>query len=277
MVSDESKDAIINKMSGLGCIGVMEGNEEILAYFPFEIEFQKIIEELNLFADVLKNAGLDHSFSFEYSMLPEKDWNEAWKKSFSPINVGERLTILPPWENEVKGRINLIIDPGMAFGTGHHETTKRCLTLIEKFSEDTAIKRFLDAGTGTGVLAIAASKLGYREAVGIDSDPIAVDAAIRNVRLNDLDNVVIKSGGISDAEGMFDMIVANIVSETIINFSNELISHLCAGGIIILSGMLTGQEKDVIKAMDAEGLRLIGKFSDNEWISLVYSRHEPNL
>ncbi|MGD0885670.1 MAG: 50S ribosomal protein L11 methyltransferase [Thermodesulfovibrionales bacterium] len=267
--SDESRDAITNKMSEMGCLGSFERNGTMIAYFPDRYDIITLRDGLQSFRTTLKEAGLNPEISFDYVFLSERDWNESWKKRFRPIDVGEKFSIAPPWEKNITGRITLLIDPGMAFGTGHHETTRRCLMLIEKFSRENENKRFLDVGTGTGILAIGAAQLGYLSAVGTDTDPLAVDAAKRNVRLNSLDNVEIREGSISDEEGTFDVIVANLMSEVLIDIAPQIESHLNASGLAILSGMLVGQEDDVIEAMDNAGLRPKEQFVDDRWVSLV--------
>lgn len=267
-ITDAYKDALIQKVMELGCPGVVEADELITAYFPEGLDIGRISGELTVFAAVLKNAGLGSMLSFEYCLLPDTDWNETWKKSFTPIDAGV-FTILPPWEKGDSHRLSLIIDPGMAFGTGHHETTRRCLMLIESFSGECAKERFLDIGTGTGVLAIAASKSGYRHAIGVDTDPLAIDAAQRNVALNSLDNIEIKAGTLENVEGTFDFITANLISETLIAIAPELASCLNPSGIGALSGMLSGQENEVIAAIGRSGLDVIETFFDGKWVSVV--------
>ncbi len=310
-VPDTSREALLSKISEMGCLGVTDYGRRIIAYFKDIHDVVRLRDQLNSFRKTLEASGLDPRFNFEYLYLAERDWNESWKKKFVPVDVGKRLSILPPWETAGNERIPLIIDPGMAFGTGHHETTKTCLILIERYSETTAegngspspvpssqergrclsnrqdedscplplrekvgvrgIKKdnFLDVGTGTGILSIAASKLGYRHIVGIDIDPLAIAAARRNADLNNLHNVVITEGGISDVEGTFDMIAANLMSEVLIKIAPEISSHLNDTGVALLSGMLVGQEAGVITAMEKERLGVIEKYYDGRWVSVT--------
>lgn len=279
---DASREALLSKISEMGCLGVTDYGKRIVAYFKDTHDVIRLRDQLNLFRKTLEASGLDPRFTFEYLYLAERDWNEAWKKKFVPVDVGERLAILPPWERAGNGRIPLVIDPGMAFGTGHHETTRTCLILIERYSGTNdkgngerarvrGIKKdsFLDVGTGTGILAIAASKLGYRHIVGLDIDPLAVDAARRNAELNNLHNVTIKEGSISGIEGTFDMIAANLMSEVLIKIAPEISSHLNDTGIAVLSGMLVGQEDGVIAAIEKERLGVIEKCHDGRWVSVT--------
>ena len=266
---DESKDALLNKMSEMGCLGVSETGKRIIAYFKDTHDIIQLRDGLESFKGVLEQAGLDPGFSFDYLYLSERDWNEPWKKRFIPMDVGEHLSILPPWEKRDNSRIPLIIDPGMAFGTGHHETTKTCLQMIERYSKTSPKKRFLDVGTGTGILAIAASRLGFKAVVGVDIDPLAIDAAKRNAELNSLQNVDIQEGTITEVRGSFDMIAANLMSEVLISIAPEIAVRLNYSGIAVLSGMLNGQEDDVLHAMKRSGFSPIEVLVDGRWVSLV--------
>ncbi len=271
-VPAKSKDALLNKMTEMGCLGVAENNDSVRAFFRDGLDVTMLRDELKSFRNVLRECGLDDGFSFDYTYLSERDWNESWKKKFIPIDVGNSLSILPPWEKGDDNRIRLIIDPGMAFGTGHHETTKTCLMLTERLAPENRRERFLDIGTGTGILAIAASRLGFNKVTGVDIDPLAVDAATRNAELNGLKDIEIKEGGVSGVQGCYDMIAANLMSDVLIMIAKELASRLDSSGIIILSGMLVGQEEDVAKALEISGLSVTEKLIDGRWVSLV-ARH----
>ncbi len=145
-------------------------------------------------------------------------------------------------------------------GTGHHETTRSCLVLMEKYGGKTEKGRFLDLGTGTGLLAIAASKLGYDQVVAVDNDPLAIEAARKNLEINDVINIDLLEGSIIEAPGAFDCIVANIISGVLIFLDHEISSRLKPSGIAILSGILAEQADEVIKAYEQTGLKFIEKF-----------------
>jgi ribosomal protein L11 methyltransferase len=272
-IADESREALIHGLSEAGCLGMMDTDTKLIAYFSDVPGIDTILGSLYRFRAVLEKAGLSHDIRYEYVYLSERDWNESWKKKFEPIEVGVDLVVLPPWDKTETGRTTLIIDPGMAFGTGHHETTKTCLALIERLVPSvTSKERFLDVGTGTGILAIAASKLGFRDLAGVDIDPLAVDAARRNCVENGLDNITITEGGISTADGDFDMITANILSEVLLRIAPEIAARLRRPGLALLSGMLEGQEDDVIAAMEKEGLAFREKVRDGRWVSVIVFR-----
>ena len=266
---EESRDAIISRMSEMGSTGFVEQDGGLIGYFNPERSPAEICDELNRFRAVLESSGLDASFSLSYTILPEKDWNETWKKNFIPIDVGDTLTIIPSWLQSATSRIPIIIDPGMVFGTGHHETTRTCLSLIEKIARVCSKRSFLDIGTGTGILAIGASRLEFEQVTAIDIDPLAVDAAQTNAALNGLTNIEVLEGTIQAVSGKFDLIAANLLVEILIEIAAELSDRLEPGGRAILSGLLIGQENSVIEAMTSAGLNLQEKIIDGTWVSLV--------
>ncbi len=268
-VGDIFKDTLIQRLSHEGCLGMIENDDALTAYFPDSADVRTITNDLQLLKMLLEKAGPDHSLCFSSVLIPDQDWNESWKKGLQPADIGKRFTILPTWEKRREGRINLIIDPGMAFGTGHHETTRSCLILMEKFFDKQAHERFLDVGTGTGILAIAASKLGYKEVVAVDTDPLAVDAARRNISHNDAASIDVREGGITSAQESFDFITANLFSELLIMLAPEISTRLNRPGNAVLAGMLSGQEQEVIDAMENAGLHLVEKLADGKWVSLA--------
>lgn len=271
-ISDRFKDPLIRRLSEVGSLGVHESENGIIAYFPDTVPPQAIENEIHLIKTLLEKSGQGSGPTFEYSVLPDADWNESWKKGFTPLDVGETFTILPPWEERRQGRINLVIDPGMAFGTGHHETTRSCLVLMEKYAPRVTKDRFLDVGTGTGLLAVAAAKLGFKQVLGVDTDPLAIEAAKMNCELNDAGAVVVREGDISVAEGTYDVIAANLFSGLLIKLAPEIASRLKPGGIAVLAGMLRGQEGEVIESMKRLGLAHIEKIVEGKWVSVALGR-----
>ncbi|MFA5354919.1 MAG: 50S ribosomal protein L11 methyltransferase [Thermodesulfovibrionales bacterium] len=268
-VSTEAQEPLIEGLTGIGCLGMVEGAGEITAYFSDNIGIDSIRSGMEAVKRNIREAGFAGEISYDFLFLAERDWNETWKKKFQPIDVGENLTIIPPWMEKKEGRMNLIIDPGMAFGTGHHETTKTCLSFIERIAKGERKENCLDVGTGTGILAIGASMLGYGQITGVDIDPLAIDAANRNIRLNNLSNISVSLGTISDTEGTYDLITGNLMSEILIRIAPELSARLREGCPALLSGMITGQEPDVIKEMEACGLHLLESFTDGRWVTLL--------
>jgi ribosomal protein L11 methyltransferase len=274
-IADPFRDTLIKRLMDAGCLGVIEQDETITAYFPETVDIGTITNDLSLLKALFDRSDKVQNFSFSHTLIPEQDWNESWKKGFTPLDVGERFTILPPWEKRREGRINLIIDPGMAFGTGHHETTRSSLVLMEKYAVMCAKERFLDLGAGTGLLAIAASRLGYRHIVAVDTDPLAIEATCKNVELNQVTNVDSREGSVVEAPGTFDCIAANIISGVLVQLAPALSPHLKPGGIAVLSGILRGQENEVINATTLAGLKLLEQYRDGKWVSLVLVSMRP--
>ncbi len=271
-ISDAFRDSLIRQLTDNGCLGMIESDDSLLAYFPSALDVDTIKNDLALIQTLLEKAGHRQELAYEYDLIPDKDWNETWKKGFQPVDAGKRFTILPPWEKKRKGRINLIIDPGMAFGTGHHETTRSCLLLMENYASKTVRESFLDLGAGTGILAIAARKLGYRHVIGIDTDLLAVDAARENIVMNNVPDIEIRKERLDELHETFDVIVANLISGVLVLLAPALFPRMNPGGIAILSGILSGQEDEVIEAMEQEGLRLQETYRDGKWMSLVVER-----
>lgn len=271
-VPEESKEAVIYRLGSMGAMGFAEEGIGIIAYFAQTSSPAEICHELSEFRAVLASSGLDPSIACSFRVLPDRDWNEIWKKNFRPIDVGESLTIIPSWLPVETERIPVIIDPGMVFGTGHHETTQACLVLIERLAKHHARKSFLDIGTGTGILAIGASRLGFEQVMAVDIDPLAVDAAARNIAANGLTNIDVRQGSITSVSGTFDIIAANLLSEILIAIAPELSQRLNPDGTAILSGLLVGQENGVIRAMSSADLTCSERVIDGKWISLICTK-----
>jgi ribosomal protein L11 methyltransferase len=211
-------------------------------------------------------------FRLENLAIPEQDWLSEWKKGYQPVAIGKRLLITPSWKRDhgtEADRVVVQIDPGMAFGTGTHETTRGCLEMLERYWSGGAM---LDAGTGTGILAIAAAKLHPQSRiVAFDVDPEAVEVAVDNARINDVgEEVEISVDRISSFAGLdFDLVIANLTADVIIPLADDLTKTLKAGGVLIVSGILAEQGADVTLALESHGLKPIETLPDGEWITQV--------
>ena len=248
---------------------MIDQDESIVAYFPESIDIHAINREFSILKALLEKVGNNDTLTFDHTLIPEEDWNESWKKNFQPIDIGDRFTILPPWEKKKLNRINLVIDPAMAFGTGHHSTTRSCLILMEHYAKGSQKRRFLDLGTGTGILAIAATQLGYQRVVAVDTDQSAVDATKKNIERNHVKGIEVLRGTIENLNETYDFITANLISGVLILLAPSLATHLNPSGIAVLSGILEGQEVEVITAIQHEGLQLRQQYHDEKWVSLV--------
>lgn len=200
----------------------------------------------------------------------DEDWANNWKKYYKPLEIGERLAIVPEWEDyDEKDRVIIKINPGMAFGTGTHESTYMCLELLERYvNKDDDI---FDIGCGSGILAIAALKLGAKKALLVDIDEKCIDASHENAGLNDLeDKMEIKKGNLLDVvKGRADLIVSNIIAEIIVDEIKNLKNHMDKGGIFITSGIIKERRQMVIDALEENGFKIIDELEKNNWVAIV--------
>jgi ribosomal protein L11 methyltransferase len=271
-IPDAFKKTLVDHLTRQGCLGVIEKEDSLIAYFPDAADMKSVVRELDVMKALIEKSGETEAVIITIAQIPGQDWNESWKKGFTPLDVGKCFTILPPWEKMREGRINLVIDPGMAFGTGHHETTRSCLVLMERYADTTRKERFLDLGTGTGLLAIAAVKLGYRNVTAVDTDPLSIEAVTRNRELNHVADIDLMRGSIADVHGTFDVIAANIISGVLVQSAPDISSSLSPGGIAILSGILAEQADEVITAYEHSGMTMRELLPDGKWVSIVTSR-----
>lgn len=218
----------------------------------------------------LKEQGFDLDLS--YGSLAEEDWSETWKEYFHAQKIGERIVVKPTWRDyrAEDNDIVLEIDPGMAFGTGTHPTTSMCVSLMEKHMEPK--DSVLDIGTGSGILLMAARKLGAGPMTGTDIDPVAVETAEKNLLLNaiNLSDVALITGNLSESvSGRFNLVVANILSEVILTLLDDLPQVMEKDGLFICSGILEDQAPAVVDKMEATGFTLIEKRTQEAWAALV--------
>ena len=215
-------------------------------------------------------VGIDHVV--ESNTVSEADWANNWKKYFKPLPVGEKILICPSWEttDNPENRAILSIDPGMAFGTGGHDTTRLVLETLEKYVTEGC--DFLDVGCGSGILSIAACLLGAGRALGIDIDALAVKTAIENGELNGLTapKYEIRLGDLAkDVDGKYPVIAANIVADAIIMLSPAIPNLLAEDGVYIVSGIIDTREQDVLAALDKCGFTVIERREHGGWLCMV--------
>ena len=208
--------------------------------------------------------------TIECESCVEEDWLNNWKKYFNPIPVGDKLLIRPTWRDEFDagGRVVLNLDPGLAFGTGTHETTRLVLQVIEKYAGKG--KTFLDIGCGSGILAVAGLLLGCDSAVGVDIDEMAVKTAGENAQLNGVsDRFEVLCGNLTDKiSGTYDIVAANIVADAIIMLSRDVGSFMKDDSVYIMSGIIDTRSEEVEAAV-SENFEIIHKYEENGWVCLV--------
>ncbi|MBS1810206.1 MAG: 50S ribosomal protein L11 methyltransferase [Acidobacteria bacterium] len=210
--------------------------------------------------------------SIQALTIADQDWLAEWKKGYEPVLIGQKLLVTPSWKREQTNageRVVVQIDPGMAFGTGTHETTRGCLELLEKYWHGGSL---LDVGTGTGILAIAAVKL-YpgSHVVGFDIDPEAIDVANENAEINTaLDELHFEVNKLSSFHGQsFDLVLANLTADVIVPLAADFPQVMKAGGVLIVSGILREQGDEVCAALGAQGFQVIESKPDGEWVSFA--------
>ena len=210
----------------------------------------------------------------EFCELSEDDWANAWKKHYHVLRVGQRIVIKPPWQEYNPGPDDVVIelDPGMAFGTGLHPTTRMCLQALEEHLEPGA--RVLDLGTGSGILAIAAAKLGAGSVLALDNDPLAVRAAQANVKSNGVQDIVtVEPGSLDEVTEEFELVLVNILARVIIELTDQgLVDRVRPTGLMIAAGVIEEQEAEVTAALREHGLEIVERRREKDWVTLAGGR-----
>jgi ribosomal protein L11 methyltransferase len=211
-------------------------------------------------------------------LVHEADWAEAWKAHFPVLRVGRRLVIRPTWRRHRRSPhdVVLALDPGMAFGTGLHPTTRLCLAAVESLADRGLLDdaRVLDVGCGSGILSIAAVKLGAPRALGLDTDPIAVEATSANAARNRLARRIdARQGSLPSGERPFNVVLANLIASLLVDLSALLRDELRPGGVLLASGIFIDREPDVREAFSKVDLEVAGRSEEGEWVALEAARH----
>jgi ribosomal protein L11 methyltransferase len=220
------------------------------------------------------------SLALEARTIEEEDWADRWKENFKPLRVGRHFIICPTWEifEPKPGDLLIRMDPGRAFGTGHHETTRLCLEWLERHAAGPPQGNpgaLLDVGTGSGILSMAAASIGFAPVVAVDNDPEAIEVAAENLSLNGLSGTIrLLTGSAADVEESFDVILANIQSSPLVAMALVLASRLKESGKLALSGILLTQKEQVQKSYEALALELAGFETSGEWCLMEFQFSE---
>lgn len=246
----------------------------IKAYFP---EDENLPDKIQLVKDNIENIPMRETGkalgSVTITEVYEEDWAEAWKKYYKPIKLGEKIVIKPTWEEYEKkeGEIVIELDPGMAFGTGTHETTMLCIEALEKYVNNNTF--VYDVGCGSGILSIVSAKLGAKKVVGVDLDPLCVKISKENVSINRVENTVeILEGNLLDKfTEKADIIVCNIIAEVIIDMVKHLKKYLKDDGVFIASGIIVEKKEKVKEELVSNGFKILEEKITNDWVLIVSS------
>ena len=224
-------------------------------------------EVLPLFRQRLDDAGVEYTLNTEG--VEQEDWQNAWKQYYHAMDIVRRLAIVPGWEEYDTDRTVITMDPGMAFGTGTHETTSLCLETLDELVQGG--ERMLDIGTGSGILAIAALKLGAKEAEGVDIDPMCVRTAGENAQRNGVaERLTVLVGDLSDkASGVYDIITANIVAAAILSLAPAVPALMAPGAKFIASGIIDERRDEVLDGLKAAGLRPVQVKEKRGWVCII--------
>ena len=281
-VSPDTSDGLTNFLWEHGALGVVEEESpgqppRLLAFFPDASSSDALLRAVSAYRDSLRALGFHvPTASSVITPLLDDDWAHAWQHSFPPREVGDRLLIVPPWEarpdRAIGGRAQVIIEPGRAFGTGHHGSTEGCLCLLEAALATDAPPAVLDVGTGTGILAIAAIKLGAPSVLAIDIDPDAIAAGRLNAERNGCaDRIELE---LEDPEALrtgqaFRLVVANLLAQTHLGLAACYRRLVQPGGRLVLGGILAGDDQRVSAGLAPAGFELLRTLVVDGWASLL--------
>lgn len=247
----------------------------IKAYYTKDEKFDEYVNYIKESVNNLENLGIKKGPGIiTVSEVTNEDWNNNWKKYYKPTKVGSRTVVKPRWEDYKKKdyEVLLDLDPGMAFGTGTHETTRMCIQALERYVDENST--VFDIGTGSGILGIAASKLGAEKVLGVDLDPVAVDAAKENVSYNNTKNMEVRHGDLMEVvEGKANIVVANIMADIIMFLAPGVRDFIKDEGYFISSGIIKARKDDVVKKLIENNFEPIEINNQGEWFCIVAKKH----
>ncbi|MBA3688611.1 MAG: 50S ribosomal protein L11 methyltransferase [Chloroflexi bacterium] len=250
---------------------------EITAHIPEDEAAPAAVEATERLLWHLQAFGLRPVGELQVRSVDDADWTDAWKAGYVPQRIG-RVVIVPSWLDEPvgPGEVSLRLDPGMAFGTGLHPTTRGCLTLLQEISSMPSV--VLDVGSGSGILALAALRIGAERAICYDTDPLAVEATLANAEANGLaDRVTAHPGSLPRKPVVepYRLVLANLVAAVLIDLAEPLAAHTAPGGTLLASGIIEGRADEVLAALTAAGFVLESRVDDGEWVSLGFGIGGP--
>ena len=250
---------------------ILNANKNVAAVSVFVPSDRSYMDDLAYIRQ--RTAELDLHAEVELVGVNEEDWANSWKQYYKPVKIGEKIVICPAWEKytPAEGELVIRMDPGMAFGTGTHETTRLVIRLLESYTKEGC--HMLDVGTGTGILAICASRLGAKTCRAYDIDPTAVRVARENIKDSGLTNVTCDQSDllkqVSLEEGQYDLVCANIVADIIIRMTPDVGKYMKDDAILLASGIIAERCDDVIACFEQNGFKIVEVLTDNDWCGLA--------
>ena len=276
-----SSEAVSNFLMEQGTTGIEEKEESqkaerLEAYFLRNGREGEVLRALRRYLKSLQAIQPDISQAeIEAVTISEQDWGEKWKRFFKPFHVTSRVVVRPPWSSfrPKKNEMSIIINPGMAFGTGSHATTKLCIHALERGLRKKG-QSVLDVGTGSGILSILAGRMGAGEVLGVDTDEVAVKGARENVKQNEVSGLVrVRKESIGHIQRQFDVVVANIDLRGLRRMRQSLLRHLKKKGLLVLSGLLEGEGDRLRQCyMETGQLRRAQSTREGEWVCLTFRK-----
>lgn len=267
-------DAVAAALERIGCQGVelLDAPPAVVGYLPKERE--SLVESFKQRLQEFPQFGLPPVSEPEVTVVESDTWQRAWKRFFRSRKIGERIRVQPSWsaKRPQAGEILILLDPGMAFGTGSHPTTALCLELMQQYLKPG--DRVADLGCGTGILSIAAVRLGASEAQAVDSDPLSVLIANENTERNEVAaKIAVREGdGWNAIEGSFDFIVCNILSSFLIQTASQPSRFLKPNGYYLVSGVIGRNWRSVARALEAAGLHPVERRKRRQWVAAIYQK-----
>lgn len=279
VVPEGGKSLFSDFLLGLDAFSVAEdlldnGKVEVSGYFSEETDIDHVQKRLKDYNSFLEGIMQEISiFNLNVEEIDESSW-QLWKNRIKTVKVTDRIIIKPPWDRyrPKDNEIVIEINPSLAFGTGHHESTKLCIAGLEGLLNSAGNKSVLDAGCGSGVLSIVAAMLGAEKVVAFDIDIVAAKETKRNLERNSVsDKVSVVCGGIDSIKGEYDLIVANISVEELVRMRDELRSRLGGKGLLLLSGIPYSRRDELVSGMESSALNFREGFRKGDWVALIFS------
>jgi len=278
---DEVAEALTNFLWEPGALGVVEeevagGAPTLRAFFSAHSEASTLAARVRAYADGLRALGFAAPDAPTITALADADWGEAWRAHFRPLPIGTRFLVVPPWESGARepGRVTLVIEPARAFGTGHHGTTAGCLVQLERIVESSAPASAIDLGTGSGILAIAAARLGVARVLAVDEDPDAIGAACANAALNAVAERL--TCRVADAAAVTGepapLVLANLLSAAHLRLARSYARHVAPNGRLVLGGLLDAEAATVEAELGRHGFFGADVTSIDGWTTLALRR-----